>query len=76
MLLYWSVRYFLLLLIGVAVVGVPGVYFVQWDARSVQKQGLRDIVRDISREAVRHGGPCRERSSWAVTWTIWQGGMA
>jgi len=60
LLFYWSIRYFLLLLAGVVVVGVAGVYLVQWGAHSAQIQGLKEVVREIGQVAAEHGGKLPE----------------
>ncbi|THF77138.1 HAMP domain-containing sensor histidine kinase [Cohnella fermenti] len=53
---YWSVRYFLLLLAGMAVVGGSVLGYLQVDAVARQKQGATGLVRDVATAAAANGG--------------------
>lgn len=52
---YWSVRYFLLLLAGMAVVGGSVLGYLQVDAVARQKQGATGLVRDVATAAAANG---------------------
>lgn len=53
---YWSIRYFLLLIAGLIIVGGSTLYFIQASAISHQKQGMERMVRDIAMAAAANGG--------------------
>lgn len=56
LLYYWSIRYFLLLITGLAIVGSITLYIIQANALSAQRQGMKNLVRDVAQAAAANEG--------------------
>lgn len=56
LLYYWSIRYFLLLVVGFVIIGASVLYFFQANALSSQKQNMRNLVRDVAIAAAANEG--------------------
>lgn len=56
LLYYWSIRYFLLLITGLALVGALTLYLLHASAVSQQKRGMKNLVRDVALAAAANGG--------------------
>ncbi|CAH1216200.1 Adaptive-response sensory-kinase SasA [Paenibacillus plantiphilus] len=56
LLYYWSIRYFLLLIAGLMIVGSITLYFIQENALSAQSQGMKNFVRDVAHAAAANEG--------------------
>lgn len=52
---YWSIRYFIILLISIVVVGIATAYLIQLDVKRGQHRGMKLIAGDIA-AAVQAGG--------------------
>jgi signal transduction histidine kinase len=53
---YWSVRYFLILIVVMAIVMVTTLFYVENDARKNQLRGMKQMVSDIGTMALDNGG--------------------
>lgn len=64
---YWSLRYFMILITGLVIVGGAILYFIHTQSVSGQKQDAEKMVRDIAVAMVASGGEMPDHSS-ADSW--------
>ncbi len=60
LLYYWSIRYFIVLFVSIAIASAAIIFLIYWDAKTKQRNGLEHTIRDIVAEAVDRGGKLPE----------------
>ncbi|TMV48672.1 HAMP domain-containing histidine kinase [Paenibacillus mesophilus] len=52
----WSVRYFLVVLLSMIVIGTATLFMIQRNNATMQYKAIERMARDIAEEAIKHGG--------------------
>ncbi|MFB9276656.1 ATP-binding protein [Cohnella cellulosilytica] len=56
LLYYWSIRYFIVLLVSIVIASSAIIFLIYWDAKTKQRHGLEQTVRDVVAEAAERDG--------------------
>ncbi len=60
LLYYWSIRYFIVLLISIVIASAATIFLIYWDAKGKQRLGLENTIQDVAAEASNRGGKLPE----------------
>lgn len=64
LLYYWSLRYFIVLLLSMAVVSAAMLFVIDQDARSTQIRKMQNVARDIAGKAASFDGQAPDSLEW------------